>query len=175
MLLKLIKRLHYLPFTAHVFLAACLVVCAAFAGLALNHKNEVALIASKLSLQNINDQLKNAPLMGSQQGIQANFTTSLPSIAKSDDVLKEISRLAQGRTLVLDSIKVLPQAATTSELAKVQYSIAMRADYGSFKSWLGELMDRYSTLGVQNLSIRGLSNNANMQDINLTLQFFVKN
>jgi hypothetical protein len=103
------------------------------------------------------------------------FTFKLPDASKSDDVLKEMSRLASEKAIPISSIKVMSHAANKTELGWVQYDVAMRTDYYLFKNWLSGLMARYASLSVKTLTIRSIPNDNNRQEINLSLQFFVKN
>ena len=176
-MLSSIPPLHRIPLRTHLGLAALALLCLGYASYSVSVKQAAGLKAVQLDLQSIQSQLKNSNAVGNKDTASKSFTESLPNSAKSDDVLREMSRLAVAKGIQLDSLKVSPHTATgnkASELGKIQYNITLKTDYYLFKSWLSSLLDRYPSLGVQTLSIRAIANDNNRQEINLTLPFFVK-
>lgn len=51
----------------------------------------------------------------------------------------------------------------------------MTADYRAMRAWLAELLGRYPTLGIQNMTVRAQPNDQVRQETRVTLVFFVKN
>jgi Tfp pilus assembly protein PilO len=173
-MLPSIPALHRIPLKTHLSLAVLALLCMGLAGYSVHMKQTFGLNTAQVDLQSIQSQLKNNNAIEKKDTTAKSFVESLPNSTKSDDVLREMSRLAVEKGIQLDSLKVSPQAATASELGKIQYTIALKTDFYLFKSWLSSLLDRYPALGVQTLSIRAISNDNNRQEINLALQFFVK-
>lgn len=178
-LIEIFKRLEL---KWHVLLSFGLLLCFALLGV-LYFKNQQSELANKKTeLITIQNDLRNrtaaAKLKDANNientGSKKNFTELLSSSSKSDEVVREMSRLAVGKGIGLDSLKITPIAGTTSEHVKVQYNVTMKTDYYLFKGWLGGLLSRYPALGVNTLSIRGIATDNTKQDINLSLLLYIK-
>jgi hypothetical protein len=162
----------------HLCAAVAVLGCLAFAAYYMRGYQAGRLVDAKKSLSEAQqvaklsglDAAKNLPIKDVKD-----FTFKLPDVAKSDDVLKEMSRLASEKAIPISSIKVMPHAANKTELGWVQYDVNLRTDYSLFKNWLGGLLGRYASLSVKTLTIRSIPNDNSKQEINLSLQFFVKN
>lgn len=171
-----------LEFKRHIALSLGFLLCVAYIGYWVHAKQQSSLINAKTELQSVQSELRTRiaaiKLSGSNNiedtNPKKNFSELLSSNSKSNDVVREISRLAAGKGIGLESLKIAPIAATTSELGKVQYNLVMKTDYYLFKGWLGSLLSRYPALGVNTLSIRGIAADSNRQDINLSLLLYVK-
>lgn len=179
---NLIESLQRLEFRRHVALSLGTLMCVAFAGYWVHAKQQTGLVNARAELQGVQNELKNrnaaVRVIGANNVENLNpsksFTELLSNSSKSDEVVREMSRLAAGKGIGLESLKIAPTAATTSELGKVQYNVTMKTDYYLFKGWLGSLLSRYPALGVNTLSIRGVATDSAKQDINLSLLLYVK-
>jgi hypothetical protein len=179
---NLIESFQRIEFKRHVALSLGATLCVAFTGYWIHVKQQTGLVDAKAELQAAQNELKtrNATDKLSRNGNIENtkpkksFAELLSSNGKSDEVVREMSRLAAGKGIGLESLKIVPTAATSSELGRVQYNVTMKTDYYLFKGWLGGLLSRYPALGVNTLSIRGISTDNTRQDINLSLLLYVK-
>lgn len=179
---NLIGRFQRLEFKRHIALSLGVLLCLVFVGYWVHAKQLSGLINAKAELQAVQNELKarNATDKLSRNGHIENtnpkksFAELLSSNVKSDEVVREMSKLAAGKGIGLESLKIVPTAATASELGRVQYNVTMKTDYYLFKGWLGGLLGRYPALGVNTLSVRGNSTDNTRQDINLSLLLYVK-
>lgn len=178
----LIERFQRLEFKRHIGLSLLALLCLSALGYWVNIKQQAGLANVMAELQGAQNELKIRNAAAKLNGLnniqntssKKSFTELLSSSSKSDEVVREMSRLAAGRGIGLDSLKIAPTAATASELGRVQYNLTMKTDYYLFKSWLGGLLSRYPALGVNTLSIRGNTTDNTKQDINLSLLLYVK-
>lgn len=179
---NLIERFQRLDFKRHVALSLGALLCVAFAGYWVHATQQSGLVDAKAELQGVQNELKTRNAAVKLSGVnniesripKKSFTELLSSNGKSDEVVREMSRLAAGKGIGLESLKIAPTAATASELGKVQYNVAMKTDYYLFKGWLSGMLSRYPALGVNTLTIRGIASDSNKQDINLSLLLYVK-
>lgn len=171
-----------LPFKWHISLSLGLLVSSLYFGYLMyeyqnhsleNSKNKLETALNVLQSKNETAKLNSLNHIDSTSS-KKTFIELLSSNSKSDEVVREMSRLAAGKGIGLESLKIAPTAATASELGKVQYNVTMKTDYYLFKGWLGSLLSRYPALGVNTLSIRGIAADSNRQDINLSLLLYVK-
>lgn len=178
----LIERFQRLEFKRHIGLSFLVLLGIAAFGYLASTKQQVGLASAKADLEAVQNELKtrnDAAKLSGLNNIQntspkKSFTELLSSNSKSDEVVREMSRLAAGKGIGLDSLKIAPTTATASELGRVQYNVTMKTDYYLFKSWLSGLLSRYPALGVNTLSIRGNTTENTKQDINLSLLLYVK-
>lgn len=179
---SLIGNFQRFDFKRHVTLSLGTLLCVAFVGYWIHAKQQSGLVNARAELQGVQNELKTRNAAAKLNGVNTtenttpkkSFTELLANGSKSDEVVREMSRLAAGKGIGLESLKIAPIAATTSELGKVQYNLVMKTDYYLFKGWLGSLLSRYPALGVNTLSIRGIAADSNRQDINLSLLLYVK-
>lgn len=179
---KLIKSFQKLEFKWHIALSFGALVCAALVSYWIHAKQRTDLIKAKAELQAVQNEVKNKKTLVTLGGLnnaddlnsKKNFKDLLSNNSKSDEVVREMSRLAAAKGIGLASLKIAPTAATASELGKVQYNVTMKTDYYLFKGWLSGLLGRYPALGVNTMSIRGVSTDSTKQDINLSLLLYVK-
>lgn len=179
---SLIESFQRLELKRHVALSLGTLVCVAFVGYWIHAKQQSGLLNARAEIQDVQNELKSRNAAAKLNGVNniegastnKSFTELLANSSKSDEVVQEMSRLAAGKGIGLESLKIAPIAATTSELGKVQYNLVMKTDYYLFKGWLGSLLSRYPALGVNTLSIRGIAADSNRQDINLSLLLYVK-
>ena len=178
----LIESFQKLEFKWHIALSFGVLVCASFVSYWIHAKLRIDLINAKAELQAVQNEVKNQKTLLISSGLnkdddlnsKKNFKELLSNNSKSDEVVREMSRLAAAKGVGLESLKILPSAATASELGKVQYNVTMKTDYYLFKGWLSGLLGRYPALGVNTLSIRGIAADNAKQDINLSLLLYVK-
>ncbi len=179
---NLIESFQQLKFKRHVALSLGTLACVALAGYYIQSKQQTGLVNARAELQTVQNELKTRNVVSKLNGSNTteninskrSFTELLANSSKSDEVVREMSRLAAGKGIGLESLKILPSAATASELGKVQYNVTMKTDYYLFKGWLSGLLGRYPALGVNTLSIRGIAADNARQDINLSLLLYVK-
>jgi hypothetical protein len=72
------------------------------------------------------------------------------------------------------SMAIDSQAATSSELGRVQFNVSAQADYTNTKAWLAELLGRYPSLGIQSLAIRVHPTDPVRQEARVVLVLYVK-
>ncbi len=179
---NLIENFQRLELKQHIALSLGVLLCATFTCYLIHSKQITDLVNARAELQSVQNELKTRNTAAKLNGVnnaentnsKRSFTELLSSNSKSDEVVREMSRLAAGKGIGLESLKIVPSAATASELGKVQYNVTMKTDYYLFKGWLSGLLSRYPALGVNTLSIRGIAADNAKQDINLSLLFYVK-
>jgi len=103
-----------------------------------------------------------------------NFLQTLPLASSADEVVRDIGRHAQALKIQVASLSIAATEPSPGLVRKVQFNLTASGDYTSMKSWLGEMLGRYPSLGVQTLSLRGLPNDALRQEIQLALVLFVR-
>jgi anaerobic glycerol-3-phosphate dehydrogenase len=144
------------PVALHAGLACALVLLVWGAMHAWVSKDRRGLADSQKQIQVLTQQARSRALAQSNSTTQAepDFTDSLPLRALTDAVVRDIGRHAQTLGINVSSITVVHSAASPRELGKVQLSITAVGDYGKAKTWLAELLARYTTLAVQSLNVR---------------------
>jgi hypothetical protein len=180
--INLINSLRCLTFVQHITLSFGILSCTILTTYWVNTRQLSGLVQAKAELRSVQSELKTSSVMDKLRGVNAtgdtnpkkSFTELLSSNTKSDEVVREMSRLAAGKVIWLESLKITSNAATSSELGKVQYNVAMKTDYFLFKGWLSGLLSRYPALGVNTLSIRGSATDTTKQEINLSLLLYIK-
>ncbi len=86
-----------------------------------------------------------------------------------------MGRFARSNSVLVSSLAVQRQPGTARELAAIRINLTARADYVSIKQWLKALLDRYPTLALTSLSLRGANGDAARLEANLVLILFTKN
>lgn len=161
------------PLGLHALLACLVVTGSAAGGWWYLRECQASQDSLQREYQSAQAQLDAAQLAGPAAPL-TNFVQSLPSVTRTDDVARDISRFAQTLEVQITSLSVESRPSTASELGKVQFNLAAQAEYKGAKAWLTELLERYPALGVQSLSLRSQANESTRQDIRLTLVLFVK-
>jgi hypothetical protein len=159
------------PVALHAGLACALVLLVWGATHAWVSKDRRGLADSQKHIQVLTEQARSNALAQSSSTTQAepDFTNSLPLRALTDAVVRDIGRHAQTLGINVSSITVVHSAASPRELGKVQLSITAVGDYGKAKTWLAELLARYTTLAVQSLNVRAGTSAALEWQLVLTL------
>lgn len=178
----LFNNFQKLEFKWHIAFSVLALACVAVVSYWIHAKQQTGLINAKAELQAVQNEVKNKKNLVASSGLnktddlysKKNFKELLSNNSKSDEVVREMSRLAAAIGIGLASLKIAPSAATAGELGKVQYNVTMKTDYYLFKGWLSGLLGRYPALGVNTMSIRGVSTDNTKQDINLSLFLYVK-
>lgn len=161
------------PLGLHALLACLVVIGSATGGWWYLRKCQASQDSLQREYQGVQAQLDAAQLAG-PVAPQANFVQRLPSVTRTDDVARDISRFAQTLDVQITSISMESRPSTANELGKVQFNLAAQSEYKAVKTWLAELLERYPALGVQSLSLRSQPNESTRQDIRVTLVMFVK-
>ncbi len=161
------------PLHHHILLACLIVFGLAVGGLWWIKQSRFALVSLQYERQSVQGQLDVA-LRTVQPAVKLDFTQSLPTMARSDDVARDVSRFAQSLNVQITSLTVDPRAATPSELGRVQFNLTGQAAYKDTKAWLAELLSRYPSLAIQSLSLRTQPNDPVRQDVRVTLVLIVK-
>lgn len=136
-------------------------------------QEQAALGSRNREFQTLKSQLETSRTIA-QQSASGNFTLALPLTAQSDDIVRDMSRLAGSLGVQIASLTVQMQQASTRELGQIQYHLAMNADYRATKSWLAHLLGRYAALSIQTLTVRAIPNDPARQEVRVTLVLFVK-
>lgn len=182
-IIGLSEKFQRLPFKHHLLLALGVLSGIAFVLFEINTWQHSGLEKTKVELQLAKSELSSRDASTrlivqskAEQTIEKKvFSELLANANISDEVVREMSRLAAEKGIVLESLKIAPIAETVSELGKVQYNLAIKTDYYLFKGWLAGLLSRYPALGVSVMSIRGVAADSGKQDINLSLVLYLKN
>lgn len=161
------------PLYHHVLLASALVAVVFVLGWWWLLQTQTSFANGLRYLHTIRVDRGAAP--GNKPGnVRRGLTHVLPSALHSEDVVRDITKFGQSLGVRIVSLAVAPQAASASEVGKVQFILVAVAEYQAAKAWLAELLARYPTLGIQTLAMRPQSNNPLAQDIQLSLTLFVK-
>lgn len=175
-----IENMQKISFKWHVILSLGFLLALSLIGCAINAKQQSGLAAANLKLQEVQKQLKerdteNQKNAANTQAEQKNqFSDLLVKSSSSDEVVKEMSRLAAADGIVLNTLAITQVAATPNELGKVQYNVTLKADYFVFKTWLKGLLDRYPALGLNTMVIQAPNTDSVKQNINLSLFLYTK-
>jgi Type II secretion system (T2SS), protein M subtype b len=161
------------PLLAHAITAGLVVITAALGAWWIRHIAAVTLQARGEELRLLQNEFQK-PQRPQVKIRLENFTNTLPNIAKSDEVVRDMSRQAQAMNVQITSLTVAPSEPSPTTLKKIQFNLAANGDYRSVKRWLSELLDRYPSLGVQTLSMRALPTDARRQESQIVLIMFVK-
>lgn len=139
---------------------------------------ELARVQRNLSTQRANLESLQKQLSAlnsdSTSAAEPDFSASLPAPSVADDVSRDIARFAQSNRVQINSLSVLQPTSGLNELPKIQFSLAANGAYADLKSYLSELLDRYRSLGVANLSIRTNTLNAEKLDASFVLVLYVQ-
>lgn len=99
----------------------------------------------------------------------------LPAIQIAEQLNRDITGLAAAKNIRLNSLQIEKAPGTTSTHSSVIYRLAAEATYIDTKKWLGELLTKYDTLGVRELSIAEETNEASVRSVDITLVLYVQN
>lgn len=161
------------PLFAHAITAGLVIITAALGGWWVKHIAMDTLQERREELRLLQNELQK-PKRPQVKIRLENFTSALPNVAKSDEVVRDMSRHAQAMNVQITSLALTSSEPSPTTLKKIQFNLAVNADYRSTKRWLSELLDRYPSLGVQTLSIRALPTDARRQESQIVLVMFVK-
>lgn len=161
------------PLFAHAITAGIVVITAALGAWWIRHIAAVTLQARGEELRLLQKELQKPKRPEVEIRLET-FTSALPNLAKSDEVVRDMSRYAQAMNVQITSLTLTPSESSPTTLKKIQFNLAVNADYRSIKRWLSELLDRYPSLGVQTLSMRALPTDARRQESQIVLVMFVK-
>ena len=104
-----------------------------------------------------------------------NFTHTLPSREKSDDIVKDIGKFASATGVQIQSIQVRTREASESEYGSLEFSITLNGDYKSTKAWLAELLARYHTMTIATLSMQPGGQEVARLESQISLIFYARN
>ncbi len=155
----------------HCLLAGLLVAVVCLGGWQWLHKEHAALLELENEHANLKAQLSAVP---APAVATANFAQTLPAAARADDVSRDVAQFANTFGVRVVSMAIDTQAATTTELGRVNFNISAQADYKGAKAWLAELLGRYSSLGIQSLAIRANPSDTTRQDVRVAMVLYVK-
>jgi Tfp pilus assembly protein FimT len=166
----------YWPVAVHISLACVLVLLVFGVTKTLASKERRQLAGSKTQLAALVKQARSDALAESNISVQAapDFTQSLPNRNVADDVVRDMGRNAATIGVNLGAVTVVHQDASARELGKVQFTVTANAEYGRAKTWLAELLARYTSLAVQTLSVRASAGEGSRQDWQLVFTLYVK-
>ncbi len=118
----------------------------------------------KIHIKNIDNPQKNHA--------KRDFLAELPASEKSDDVIRDIGRLASSMNMQVSSLLIAPKRISPRDVGNIQLNLTLTADYKSLKNWLSELLTRYPSIGVKTLSMRSLPADPFRQETQLVLILF---
>ncbi|WP_342617564.1 hypothetical protein [Rhodoferax sp. GW822-FHT02A01] len=102
------------------------------------------------------------------------FADTLPSLNRTDDVVRDIGRSAQEAGVQITALGIEPRAATPTQIGAVIFNVAATASYKASKDWLSQLLGRYHSLAVNTLSLQAMPTDPSRQDVHVTLVWYVK-
>lgn len=102
------------------------------------------------------------------------FRASLPPASRLEGVSRDILQYADQRGVRLTSVAQQPGPISGQGIKTLEYTISAVTAYPAFKVWLADLLGRYPTLAVQQLSIRANGTDGLRQDVSLSLLFAYK-
>lgn len=162
----------YWPLRWHVGLALLLVATTAAACWGVLQHSAMQMAVAQQELENARkdaeDRRRRAPTSTADD-----WTRRLPPSQHLDEVIRQVGAGAETHKVQITSLAVQRQAATATELGQSRLVLAATAGYPGFKAWLGEMLDRNETLGVQALIFRRTAD-PHAQDVQLTLVLFTK-
>jgi hypothetical protein len=168
------RPLSRLPLIVHVALAIAALLLVSAAGYALQERFTRHTIASQTLLADLQGQVQARKNIATKvpENPSKNFTQNLPDRSVVDETVRDMGRSAQKLGISMGSLTVGHQAANTREWGKVQLTVSVAGEFVKTKAWLGELLARYSSLAVQNLSVR--PSDAQWQDWQFAFALYVK-
>jgi hypothetical protein len=105
---------------------------------------------------------------------QRPFTQDLPAATLGDEVVHNLTRFAQEHGVVIASLAIERQAATSSDLGLVRFDIKAKADYGTAKAWIADALGRYPSLGLQTLTLQPSATEPSRQEVHMVLALYVR-
>lgn len=163
------------PMPVHVVLAVAMMLLAWFAGHALVTKTKQQLAGAKQSQQALQLKVRqHVSAVPASTTVAPDFTQGLPSRNIVDDVVRDMGRNAASMGVNLGAVTVVQQDASVRELGKVQFTVTTNAEYGRAKTWLAELLARYTSLAVQTLSVRASAGEGGRQEWQIVFALYVK-
>ena len=172
MKLALVPLRHW-PWSIHLAAAVLLLGTVSAAGyIAVSHaRAERAAVYQELA--DAKARLQSLRQAQAQPQKPQDFTAQLPPAQRIDDVVRDMGQHAQELGVEVRSIALQPVAGTPQELARIQVSVSAAAEYKAAKAWLGELLARHPTLGVEALTLRA-SGDAARAELQASLVLFVR-
>lgn len=176
--IKTLFRLRFVPVGLwpvryHVLLALLAVVLTFGAFALVIRQAQVQL--QVLSAQNVQAQQSLADAKRAVPAVAApDYVQSLPSANRTDDVVRDIGRFAQSAGVQVNTLVIDATAATETQLGQVRFAVSANSPYKATKTWLSELLGRYSSLGVSALSLQAPSSDPSRQEVRVNLVLYVK-
>jgi Tfp pilus assembly protein PilO len=130
------------------------------------------LAAQNALLQQAKVELRSLQAQSPQR--RTDFTHQLPPAQYVDNVVRDMGQLAQEMGMEVRSISLAPTKGTAQELGRIQISVSALAEYKVAKGWLGELLARHRSLGVETLALRASGAEVARADMQATLVLFVR-
>lgn len=91
----------------------------------------------------------------------------------ADVIAQSMHRYSTGTGVNLSSLQVHRRKSTPRELGQVRYTLSAQGSYPAIKGWLGELLERYPSLALENMTMTSTATDASQQEAQLTLVVFL--
>lgn len=167
-----LQMLQRLPLRLHATIAGALVVSVALIMWLSSHNSGTQLEGRKMEFEALQRQIQEHKQTAF--ATTGDFTQTLPPRSKSDEVVRDMSRFATSVGAQISSLTVHPQPATDRELGRIQYNVRLGASYSTAKTWLAELLARYPTLALQELTMQALASDPLRNDVSASLVLYVR-
>lgn len=122
----------------------------------------------------LQQDLRQAQARSQHVDSEADLLNSLPAPTRSDDITRDIARFAQTHGVQLNSVGIEPRKASQTQWPQYQFQVAAQSNYPDCKAWLAELLDRYPSLVLQNLSLQTNPQNPGQLDVRASLVWYVR-
>ena len=163
------------PLGHHVLAAIAVILAVAVLGAAVLKTTEAAVRQKSAELMDLQSELaRKRAAAAITETPKTDFRASLPLASRIDDVSRDLLQYAEQRGVSLTSVAQQPGSFGAQEFKTLQFSVNAVAPYPAFKMWLADLLGRYPTLAVQQMSVRTNASDGNRQDFSLSLLFAYK-
>jgi Tfp pilus assembly protein PilO len=164
------------PLLLHVVLAVLILVLVGVAGRSLVNQSRLLTRQAQehLDALQLQSQQQSAQALQAQAGSASDFTQKLPGRGTADDVMRDMARSSVSLGLKLGAITLTHQDSSSRVMGHVQFSVSANGDYSNAKAWLAELLARYSSLAVQNLTVRPSATDMARQEWQLLFTLYVR-
>lgn len=161
-----------LPLRTHIALCLIAVACVSLLlySFIAQSKQRLELKADQLSTLN---QARGSMLTAGQ-GQAQDFTLSLPSSAKAEQVIQFLGLIAQQQQVQVTALTVQPYPKNSNDLGRVEFQISMSGDYSAIKSVLAELLSRYWSLGLSAFTLQAATADNSRQEFRGSLVFYTR-
>jgi hypothetical protein len=161
------------PTFQHAWIATTVVLTITIGGLGWLQKLEEVRSLQKSALHMLQNELDTAKGQVTKSPTD-DFLKSLPAAQVAENVSRDIAAFGNTFNVQILSINLEPHASTATGLATVTFQVPARGEYPKIKTWIAELLGRYSALAIKTLSVQALPDAPSNQDVRMTLVLYVR-